>query len=130
MLRPFILLVALMTTLAPSSALAQGGVRWTHGPSARPSNWRIEPGIIQEATVERLKQRYAWIESADDLEDLIRDIGRRHATNRLEVYDVGGIWIVRGARAPLVADIEIDMISRVLRTPLYATVQGYIGQVD
>lgn len=124
------LFLLLMSLLASPSAFAQGGARWTRGPSARPSNWRIQPGIVTDSNLERLKQRYPWIDNADDLEDLIRDIGRRQATTRLEAYEVAGVWVLRGARAPLVADIEIDMVSRVLKTPLYAAVQGYLGQVD
>jgi outer membrane protein assembly complex protein YaeT len=125
-----ILLLALLIGLETPCAHAQGGARWTRGPAQRPSNWRIQAGLVPEATLERLKQRYPWIEDADELEDLLRDIGRRHATTRLEAYEVGGVWVLRGARAPLIADIEIDMVSRVLRTPLYAAVQGYLGQVD
>lgn len=110
--------------------MAQAGGAWGQGPVERPTNWRIQKGIIPNTTVERLQQRYPWINSADDLEDLLRDIGRRHATTRLEAYFAEGVWIIQGAIAPLVASIELDMVSRVLKTPLYAVTQAYVGQVD
>lgn len=110
--------------------LAQVGGQWGQGPAEQPSNWRVPKGIIPDSTIERLQQRYPWINNANDLEDLLRDIGRRHATTRLEAYFSDGMWLIKGANAPLLANIEIEMVSRVLRAPLYAAVQGYTGQVD
>lgn len=92
--------------------------------------WRVDSGLIPDASVERLQARYADIKDADELEALLRDIGRRHPTLRLDAYFENNMWVVEGLKAPLVVDIELTMVSRFLRTPLAAAVQNYVGQVD
>lgn len=124
-----ILMFGAAMALLANEAKAQGPQRSTLG-AQRPSNWQVQAGLLSDSNIRRLKQRYPWIHDADGLEDLLRDIGRRQASMRLEAERHGDVWFIKGERSPQITDIDIAMVSRVLRTPLYAATQAFIGQVD
>ncbi len=120
-------LVGLFNTSIKGAALALLAGAST---AALATGWRVEPGLIPPATIERLAERFPDVKDANTLETLLREIGRRHATLRLDARFEAGVWVIGGTTAELIAEIDVEMTSRALAAPLAATVQNYIGQVD
>ncbi len=92
--------------------------------------WRVEGKIASPALTDRLAERYPDIRNATDLQNLLRDFGSRQHMLKLEATLEKGVWVLRGSSAAVITEIEIDMLTRLLRNPLYAAVQNFIGQVD
>src|SRR5687768_7498818 len=104
---------------------------WTLVPRAtQAAPWRPAPGLVPESTLERLGERYPSITRADELENLLRDLGRRHPYLTLEARFLDGVWLIEGQKAELIGEIEVELVTRFLRSPVSALVQNYIGQVD
>lgn len=94
------------------------------------AGWRVEGNLAPQSLVDHLAERHPDIRNAQDLENLLRDFGRRQRLLRLEAALEGGVWVLRGKVAAIITDVDIEMVTRLLRTSLYTVVQNYIGQVD
>ncbi len=115
-LKVLIAAVAVLFTLVAGPAFAAG--------------WRVEGNLAPQSLIDRLAERHPDIRNAQDLEDLLRDFGRRQRMLRLDAAFESGVWVLRGQLATVITDVEIEMVTRLLRNPLYVSVQNYIGQVD
>ena len=92
--------------------------------------WTIREGLVPDSIKSRLSERYPSIRNATDLENLLRDIARRHPLKRLDATMVGGIWVISGTAAQTIHDIQLETTTRLLKKPLLSTLSQYIGQVD
>lgn len=112
--------------------IALGAFVWGlfSGEIAWATPWTIRENLIPESTKARLADRYPSIRNATDLENILRDIARRHPLKRLDASMVSGIWVISGATAQTIEDIQIETTTRLLKKPLHATLTQYIGQVD
>ncbi len=98
--------------------------------TAHAAPWSISPGLVPDASLNQLMQRYPSISNAAELESLLQDIGRRHPALRLEATFVAGSWLLNGDRAQVIGEIDFGLTTRILRAPLQALTQNWDGQVD
>jgi outer membrane protein assembly complex protein YaeT len=98
--------------------------------AAMATPWTIRENLIPDSTMSRLSERYPSVRNATDLENLLRDIARRHPLGRLDATMVNGVWVISGKSALTIHEIQIETTTRVLRRPLQASLFQYIGQVD
>jgi outer membrane protein insertion porin family len=94
------------------------------------AGWRLDGNLLPATAKDRLAERYPDIRDADELTELLRDIGRRKPMRKLDARLENGVWVVSGEAATVVTDIEIEMTTRLLRTPVSSAVQSYIGTAD
>jgi outer membrane protein assembly complex protein YaeT len=99
-------------------------------PTAHAVGWRMATGGLANEILDRLSERHPDIESAQDLENLIAEIGRRHQMKRIEVKLENGVWVIYAEKAEIVTDLEIDIISAQLKANIHNSTQNFIGQVD
>ena len=99
-------------------------------PRADAATWRPVNNLIPASTLERLAERYPNIRDANELENLLLDIGRRQQMLRLEARFENGIWVVDGTPAILISDLDVRVTARMMTQLVYASLQNYIGQVD
>lgn len=99
-------------------------------PPALATSWRVEGNLLPAETVDRLAERHPDLSNADDLTELLRDIGRRRPMTELGARFENGVWVIYGKQAVLIDDIQIEMTTRLLRTPVQAAVQNNVGTVD
>jgi len=92
--------------------------------------WTLSHGLVSDAALSQLRNRYKSIESPLDLESLLTDIGRRQPTLILEAFFENSTWEIRGTKAQVIAEIDFVMRTRMLLSPLEAVGQSYDGQVD
>jgi len=94
------------------------------------ADWTVAPGVISESEYLRLKERHKAINSPYQLQLLLTDFGRRFPTFLLEAKYENQAWVLYGQRATIISDIKLNIATRLLRIPLYASIQSYIGEVD
>jgi outer membrane protein insertion porin family len=102
-------------------------------PDAAAVGWRLSGSsgsALSTDILDRLSERHPDIRDAQQLEDLLVDIGRRHQMKILEARLEDGVWVIYAEKAEIIADIDIDIVSAQLRANVYNSLQGYIGQVD
>lgn len=99
-------------------------------PRATAATWRPVDGLIPASALERLAERYPTIRDANELENLLLDIGRRQQMLRLEARFEHETWVIDGTPATLIADLEVRVTARMMAQLVYASLQNYIGQVD
>lgn len=97
------------------------------------ASWRMgatSSETLSRDTLDRLSERHPEIKNAQDLENLLVEIGRRHQMKVLEAAFEDGVWIINAEKAEIIADIDIEVVSAQLRATVYNSLQSYIGQVD
>lgn len=97
------------------------------------AGWRLNgsnAGVLSTDILDRLSERHPDIKNAQQLEELLVEIGRRHQMKMLEARFEDGVWVIYAEKAEIIADIDIDIVSAQLRANVYTSLQGYIGQVD
>lgn len=105
-----------------------GSLLWASHLSA--AVWRMNGGNLANEILDRLMERHPEINNAQDLENLLVEIGRRHQMKKLEARFENGVWVIHAERAEIITEIEIEIISAQLKVNIYNAVQTYIGQVD
>ena len=98
--------------------------------TATADSWTVESGLISNSEINRLRQRHNQITTPHQLQQLLTDFGRRFPTLTLEAERINGAWVLKGKRATIIYDLDIQIATRFLKIPLLALTQGYIGEVD
>ncbi len=99
-------------------------------PRAHAVGWRMATGGLANEILDRLSERHPDIESAQDLENLIVEIGRRHQMKRIDAKLEDGVWVIYAEKAEIIADLDIEIISAQLKANIHNSTQSFIGQVD
>lgn len=105
-------------------------IAMAHANVALSAAWTIDASLLNKANMERLRSRYPAINDPNDLQNLLRDIGRLGSLSSLEAVWENGGWTIVGQSAPLISDISFKLTTRLLRTKLETLTQPYITQVD
>ena len=121
------------------ASLLMSWVAVAHAPDAVAEPWEIEPGLLSGATQRNLLERNPEINTPADLMRLLEDIGRKADFLRVEARhepaapgatDKAGKFVVSGALAKVVGEVDVDSSIRDLRAQLKSLAQGIEGQVD
>ncbi len=94
------------------------------------ASWKIDDGLLSAANLDRLQQRYPDIKDPQDLQSLLRDIGRLGSLASLQAIWKNNSWHIVGLSAPIISDIDFKLTTRLLRSQLELLFQSYITQVD
>ncbi len=97
---------------------------------AQAAGWRMATDGLENDILDRLSERHPDITSAQDLENLIVEIGRRHQMKRIDAKLEGGVWVIYAEKAEIVSELEIEIISAQLKANILNSTQTFIGQVD
>lgn len=119
---------AISKTLLLTTCLMSGWILWASAVSA--AVWRMNGGGLANQVLDRLMERHPEINTAQELEDLLGEIGRRNQMKKLEAVFENGVWVIHAERAEIISEIDIQIISAQLKANVYNAVQTYIGQVD
>lgn len=98
---------------------------------AEASSWSIVPkDALSASKMEFFQTRFADIQNADKLEELLRELGRAESFLKLEAVYENGLWEIRAQRARVIGDIQLNLSTRAFQGPLQANLYKYIGQAD
>ena len=102
---------------------------WT--PFIRAASWNLSPDFIVEQTVfNDLKAEFPTIDSRADLETLLVELARRYPARRLKARWSGNRWLVTGARAPLISQVDVETSTRLLQDNIINLAEQMVGLVD
>ena len=100
-------------------------------PSSYAASWSLSPDFIVEQTVFKdLKTEFPTIDSAAQLETLLVELAKRYPARRLEAHRSGNQWLIRGTRAPLISQIDVETPTRYLQDNLINLAEHAVGLVD
>lgn len=94
------------------------------------AEWTLSEALEKKINVSSLKQRYPSVNNANDLQDILQDLGRIHPFLSLEAKWVNGFWRLDGELAEFIQEIKISLITNKLEQILEGVRQKYIGRVD
>ncbi len=97
------------------------------------NHWVVDEQLsFSPNLIKALKQKYPLIKSNQNLTLILQSLAQNQPLSELyAVFDPpSSVWKIMGTKARLVKDIEIHSRARLIRQPLYATLQNDIGLVD
>ena len=94
------------------------------------AQWQLSKELTQQIDTSSLRRRYPTIKNANDLQDILQDLGRVHPFLSLEARWSQGRWLLDGELAEFIQEIKISLITNKLEQILEGVRQKYIGRVD
>ncbi|NRA44603.1 MAG: BamA/TamA family outer membrane protein [Oligoflexales bacterium] len=98
--------------------------------NASAAEWSLSSELEKKIDTSGLRNRYPTIASANDLQDILQDLGRVHPFLSLEARWNQGTWQLDGELAEFIQEIKIKLITNKLEQILEGVRQKYIGRVD